>query len=92
MIHHLLQENSKDFLSILAIDQKKGISCCWPQSDGEVARLNKTLLKAIRIAELQSNESKKELRDFLFPVPQHFPTHTPKERQILLKERYARKS
>ena len=43
------------FLEYLAIDHKKGIPY-WPQSDCEVERLNKTLLKAIRIAELERKD------------------------------------
>ena len=43
------------FLEYLSIDHKKGIPY-WPQSDGEVERLNKTLLKAIRIAQLQGKD------------------------------------
>ena len=52
-------------LEYLAIDHKKGIPY-WPQSDGEVERLNKTLLKAIRIAELEGKDWKRGLQDFLF--------------------------
>ena len=40
------------FLEDLAVDHKKGIPH-WPQSDGAVERFNKTLLKIIRIAQLQ---------------------------------------
>ena len=53
------------FLEYLAIDHKKGIPY-WPQSDGEVERLNKTLLKDIRIAQLQGKDWKREVQDFLF--------------------------
>lgn len=53
------------FLEYLAIDHQKGIPY-WPQSDGEVVRLNKTLLKAIRIAEMEGNDWKRELQNFLF--------------------------
>ena len=53
------------FLEYLSIDHKKGIPY-WPQSDGEVERLNKTLLKAIRIAQLQGKDWKREVQDFLF--------------------------
>ena len=49
----------------MAIDHKKGVPY-WPQSDGKVERLNKTLLKAIRIAQLQGNDWKREGQDFLF--------------------------
>lgn len=50
------------FHEYLAVDLKKGIPY-WPQSDGEVERLNKTLLKAIRIAELEGKDWKQELQD-----------------------------
>ena len=53
------------FLEYLAIDHKKGIPY-WPQSDGEVERFNKTLLKIIRIAQLQGKNWKGEVQDFLF--------------------------
>ena len=53
------------FLEYLAIDHKKGIPYC-PQSNGEVERLNNTLLKAIRIAQLQGKDWKREVQDFLF--------------------------
>ena len=66
MAHRLLHENFKDSLSTsLAIDHKKGISC-WPQSDGEVERFNNTLLKIIRVAQLQCKNWKREVQDFLF--------------------------
>ena len=53
------------FLEYLAVDHKKGIPY-WPQSDSEVERVNKTLLKLIRIAQLQGKNWKEELQDFLF--------------------------
>ena len=53
------------FLEYLLIDHKKGITY-WPQSDGEVERLKKTLPKAIRIAQLQCKDWKREIQDFLF--------------------------
>ena len=54
------------FLEYLAIHHGKGIIRYWPQSDGEVERLNETLLKEVRIAELPGKEWKRELQDFLF--------------------------
>ena len=60
------------FLEYLSTDQKKGIPY-WPQSDGKVERLNKTLLKAIRIAQLQGKDWKREVQDNSFPVSQHSP-------------------
>ena len=53
------------FLDCLAIDHKKGIPY-WPQSDGEVERFNKTLMKIIRIAQLQGKDWKGGVQDFLF--------------------------
>ena len=38
----------------------------WPQSNGEVERCNETLLKVIRIANLEGKDWKKALQDFLF--------------------------
>ena len=49
----------------MAIDHKKGIPY-WPQNDGKVERFNKTLLKIIRIAQLQGKNWKGEVQDFLF--------------------------
>ena len=51
------------FLEYLAIDHKKGIPY-WPQSDGEVERFNKTLMKIIRIAQLQGKDWKGGVKDF----------------------------
>ena len=62
MAHHLIRENLKDYLDI---DHKKGI-LYWPQSDSEVERLDKTLLKSIKISEFQDKEWKSELQNFLF--------------------------
>ena len=53
------------FLEYLVIDHKKGIPY-WPQSDSEVERFNKTLLKIIRVAQLQGKNWKEEVEDFLF--------------------------
>ena len=53
------------FLEYLAIDHKKGTPY-WPQSDTEVERFNKTLLKIIRVAQLQSKNWKEEVQDVLF--------------------------
>ena len=53
------------FLEYLAIDHKKGIPY-WPQSDGEVERFNKTLMKIIRIAQLQGKDWNGGVQDFLF--------------------------
>ena len=53
------------FLDYLGIVHKKGIPY-WPQSNGEVERCNETLLKIIRIANLEGKDWKKALQDFLF--------------------------
>ena len=53
------------FLDYLGIAHLKGIPY-WPQSNGEVERCNKTLLKIIRIATLEGKDWKKELQNFLF--------------------------
>ena len=53
------------FIEYLGITQKKGIPY-WPQSNSEVERANETLLKIIRIANLQNTDWKKAVRDFLF--------------------------
>ena len=53
------------FLDYLGIAHLKGIPY-WPQSNGEVERCNKTLLKIIRIATLEGKDWKKELQTFLF--------------------------
>ncbi|XP_048584683.1 uncharacterized protein K02A2.6-like [Nematostella vectensis] len=55
----------ENFLEFLGIEHKKGIPY-WPQSNGEVERCNRTILKVIRIANLQGNDWKKALDDFLF--------------------------
>ena len=71
------------FHEYLAIDLKKGIPY-WPQSDGEVER---TLLKAIRIAELEGNDWKQELQDQYCNTPHTVTTLCPAE---LLTERKLR--
>ena len=53
------------FLDYLGIEHKKGIPY-WPQSNGEVERSNETVLKIIRIAQLEGRDWKKALEDFLF--------------------------
>lgn len=51
----------------------------WPQSDGEVERLNKTLLKAIRIAELEGKDWKQELQDQYCNTPHTVTSLSPAE-------------
>ena len=53
------------FLDYLGIEHKKGVPY-WPQSNGQVERCNETVLKIIRIAQLEGRDWKKALKDFLF--------------------------
>ena len=53
------------FLEYLGIEHKKGIPY-WPQSNGEVERCNRTILKVIRIANLEGTDWKRALENFLF--------------------------
>ena len=53
------------FLEYLRITHKKGTPH-WPKSNGEVERCNKTLLKEIRITNLEVKDWKKAVQDFLF--------------------------
>ena len=53
------------FLEYLRIAHNKGTPY-WPQSIGEVERRNETLLKKIRVANLEGRDWKKALQDFLF--------------------------
>ena len=104
------------FLEYLAINHKKGIPY-WPQSDSEVERFSTTLLKIIKIAQLQGKNLKREdflfqyrntphtvtslsparllmrrkLRDKLKQVQYPRDQATEVERQIRLRERYARR-
>ena len=65
MAHPLASREFEGFLEYLALDHKKGIPY-WPQSYGEVERFNKTLMKTIRIAQLQDKDWKGGVQDFLF--------------------------
>ena len=53
------------FLEYLGIQHKKGVHY-WPQSNGEVERFNSTMMKVIRIAEVERKPWKEELHKFLF--------------------------
>ena len=53
------------FLEYLGIQHTKGIPY-WPQSNGEVERFNRTLMKCIKIANVEKTDWKRELRNFLF--------------------------
>ena len=53
------------FLEYLGITHQKGTPC-WPRSNGEVERSNQTLLKIIRIANLEGKEKESTTR---FPFP-----------------------
>jgi len=55
----------KCFLEYLGISHKKGIPY-WPQSNGEVERFNKTILKIIKIANIEKKDWKTETSNFLF--------------------------
>jgi transposase InsO family protein len=55
----------ESFLQHLGIEPKKGIPY-WPQSNGEVERCNQTILKAVRIANLEGTSWKIALENFLF--------------------------
>jgi transposase InsO family protein len=55
----------ESFLQHLGIEHKKGIPY-WPQSNGEVERCSQTILKAIRIANLEGTSWKIALENFLF--------------------------
>lgn len=57
------------FLEYLRITHNKGTPY-WPQSIGEVERCKKTLLKKIRVANLEGRDWKKAVQDFLL----HFRT------------------
>lgn len=61
----LVGPRSRTELEYLGIEHEKGIPY-WPQSNGEVKRSKHTLLKMIRIANLQGKDWKKPLQDFLF--------------------------
>ena len=53
------------FLEYLGIKHKKGVPY-WLQSNGEVERFNSTMMKVIRIAEVEKKPWKEELQKFLF--------------------------
>jgi hypothetical protein len=53
------------FLEHLGIDHKRGIPLS-PESNGEVERFNRTLLKIARISQIESTEGKSAISDFLF--------------------------
>ena len=53
------------FCDYLGIQHLKGIPY-WPQSNGEVERFNSTILKIVRIANVQGQDLKRELGNFLF--------------------------
>ena len=66
MSPRLRLETLKDSLSTWQFTTRKASRQYWPQSDGEVERFNKTLLKTIRIAQLQGKNWKRKVQDFLF--------------------------
>ncbi len=60
-----IAQEFEEFLEYLGIEHVKGVPY-WPQSNGEVERFNETMLKAIKIAEIEKKDWKKELQNFLF--------------------------
>ena len=58
-------EQFETFLEYLGIQHKKGVPY-WPQSNGEVERCNETLLKIVRIAQLEKRDWRKAVKDSLF--------------------------
>ncbi len=61
MGRNVLLLNSKDSSSIKGY--KKGVPY-WPQRNGEVERFNATMMKVIRIAEVERKPWKEELQKF----------------------------
>ena len=55
----------KAFLEYSGIEDKKGVPY-WPQSNGEVERVDETILKIVRIARLEGADWRKAVQDFLF--------------------------
>ena len=55
----------ESFLEHLGIEHRKVIPY-WPQSNGEVERFNQTILKVIRIANLEGTNWRTALENFLF--------------------------
>ena len=53
------------FCEYLGIKHLKGIPY-WPQSNGEVERFNGTVMKIVRVANVQGQDLKRELGNFLF--------------------------
>ena len=54
----------EQYLESLNIDLKK-TTMLWPQANGEIERLNKSLFEKIRIAHAESKEWKKDIRKYL---------------------------
>jgi len=59
-----VSEEFKEFLSKNGIELQKS-SPLWPQANGEVERQNRTLLKALKIAQVEGKGWKDELNKFL---------------------------
>ena len=60
-----VSEQFETFLEYLGTHQKKGVPY-WPQCNGEVERCNETLLKIVRIVQLERRDWRKAVQDFLF--------------------------
>ena len=58
-------EQFETFLKYLEIQHKKGVPY-WPQTNREMERCNETLLKIVRIAQLEKRDWWKALQDSLF--------------------------
>lgn len=54
----------EQYLESLNIDLKK-TTMLWPQANGEIERLNKSLFERIRIAHAEGKEWKKDIRKYL---------------------------
>ncbi|XP_062403787.1 uncharacterized protein K02A2.6-like [Sardina pilchardus] len=54
-----------EYLTTHGITQLKGIPY-WPQSNGEVERFNRTILKSVKIAKVEQKDWKTVLKNFLF--------------------------
>ncbi|XP_062844794.1 uncharacterized protein K02A2.6-like [Trichomycterus rosablanca] len=54
-----------DYLTAHGIMQLKGVPY-WPQSNGEVERFNRTILKSVKIGKIEKKDWKVALKSFLF--------------------------
>lgn len=54
----------KNFLSISGVEHRKSTPL-WPQANGEVERQNRSILKILKIAQIEKKDWKRELSHFL---------------------------